>query len=132
MNISKVAKATGLTTKTIRYYEDQGLIPPASRQSNGYRDYSELHIRELNFISQARELGFSLKECADLLALYKDSDRKSADVKALALKKLENVEEKISQLQAIQKSLKQLTQCCHGDEMPDCPILDKLSFQSLK
>ncbi|MRI31456.1 Cu(I)-responsive transcriptional regulator [Endozoicomonas sp. OPT23] len=127
MNISKVAKATGLTTKTIRYYEEQGLIPSASRQANGYRDYSELHVRELNFIGQARELGFSLKECADLLALYRDSDRKSADVKVVALKKLVDVEEKISQLQTIRQSLKQLTQCCHGDDMPDCPILDKLS-----
>ena len=130
MNISAVAKATGLTTKTIRYYEQQGLIPPAARQHNGYRDYSELHIRELNFISQARELGFSLKECADLLTLYRDSDRKSADVKAMALNKLADVEEKISQLQTIRSSLQQLTQCCHGDDMPDCPILDKLSTAS--
>ncbi len=131
MNISGVAKATGLTKKTIRYYEEQKLIPPASRQNNGYRDYSEQHIKELNFISHARELGFTLKESSSLLDLYRDTGRKSADVKALALKKLTDVKAKIIQLQTIQKSLQQLTQCCHGDDFPDCPILEKLAASSL-
>lgn len=131
MNISKAAKAAGLTTKTIRYYEEQGFISQAPRQKNGYRNYTEAHIRELNFISHARRLGFTLKESSSLLDLYRDTGRKSADVKALALNKLTDVKAKIIQLQAIQKSLQQLTQCCHGDDFPDCPILDKLAASSL-
>ncbi|WP_062267636.1 Cu(I)-responsive transcriptional regulator [Endozoicomonas arenosclerae] len=127
MNISKAAKATGLTAKTIRYYESMGLISPANRLENGYRDYNESHLRELSFISHARELGFTLKECADLLGLYNDNSRKSADVKSLALNKIADIEEKISQLQVIKDSLQQLTQCCHGDDMPDCPIIDRLA-----
>ncbi|WP_252178105.1 Cu(I)-responsive transcriptional regulator [Endozoicomonas sp. 4G] len=126
MNISKAAQATGLTAKTIRYYESLELISPAHRLDNGYRDYNESHLRELSFISHARELGFTLKECSDLLGLYNDRHRKSADVKSLALQKIVDVEEKISQLQVIRKSLKQLTQCCHGDDRPDCPIIDRL------
>ena len=127
MNISKAAQATGLTAKTIRYYESLGLISPAHRLDNGYRDYTDSHIRELSFISHARELGFTLKESADLLGLYNDKSRKSADVKALALKKMADVEEKINQLQVIRESLQQLTKCCHGDNLPDCPIIDRLA-----
>ncbi len=127
MNISKAAEATGLTSKAIRYYEEMGLITPAMRKDNGYRDYNDTHLRELLFISQSRELGFTLKECADLINLYKDQGRKSADVKKLALQKIDDVENKISQLHIIRKSLKEMTECCHGDEMPDCPILDKLA-----
>ncbi len=127
MNISKAARATGLTAKAIRYYEDMELMTPASRKENGYRDYNEVHLRELLFISQSRELGFTLKECADLINLYKDQGRKSADVKKLALQKIDDVENKISQLHIIRESLKEMTECCHGDEMPDCPILDKLA-----
>ncbi|WP_422412695.1 MULTISPECIES: Cu(I)-responsive transcriptional regulator [unclassified Endozoicomonas] len=127
MNISKAAQATGLTAKTIRYYESLNLISPAHRLNNGYRDYNESHIRELSFISRARELGFTLKECSDLLDLYNDKHRKSADVKSLALKKLVDVEAKISQLQVIRDSLQQLAQCCHGDNMPDCPIIERLA-----
>ena len=127
MNISKVAQLTGLTAKTIRYYESIELITPANRRENGYRAYNDSHLRELSFISHARELGFTLKECADLLNLYKDQGRKSADVKALALRKVEDIEQKIVQLQTIRDSLKSLTECCHGDELPDCPIIDRLA-----
>ncbi|KEQ18517.1 Cu(I)-responsive transcriptional regulator [Endozoicomonas numazuensis] len=127
MNISKAAQATGLTAKTIRYYESLKLISPAHRLENGYRDYNESHLRELSFISHARELGFTLKECSDLLGLYNDNGRKSADVKSLALKKIADVEDKISQLQVIRESLQKLTECCHGDDMPDCPIIDRLA-----
>lgn len=126
MNISKAAQATGLTAKTIRYYESLKLISPAHRLDNGYRNYNESHLRELSFISHARELGFTLKECSDLLDLYNDKHRKSADVKSLALKKMVDIEAKISQLQVIRDSLHQLTQCCHGDDLPDCPIIDRL------
>ncbi len=127
MNISKAAKATGLTPKTIRYYESIELISPAYRQDNGYREYNDANLKELTFISQARELGFTLKECAELLNLYKDKSRKSADVKALAIRKIEDMEKKIAQLQSIRDSLKIMTECCQGDELPHCPIIDSLA-----
>ena len=127
VNISDAAKLTGLTPKTIRYYESRNLITPATRQANGYRSYQEKHIRELSFIHHARELGFTLEECAELLGLYRNTSRRSADVKAFAQQKIEDVESKIAQLQTIQKSLTELVGCCHGDDQPDCPILDKLA-----
>ncbi|MCL6271538.1 Cu(I)-responsive transcriptional regulator [Sansalvadorimonas sp. 2012CJ34-2] len=127
MNISSAAEATGLTPKTIRYYESIGLVSPASRRDNGYRDYDDQHVRELLFISQARELGFSLEECGELLNLYKDKGRKSADVKAIAHARIEDIDQKISRLQTVRESLQQLVTCCHGDERPDCPILDSLA-----
>ncbi|WP_281647380.1 Cu(I)-responsive transcriptional regulator [Parendozoicomonas sp. Alg238-R29] len=127
MNISKASEATGLTAKTIRYYESIGLVSPASRKDNGYRDYDNQHIRELKFVSHARELGFSLEECGELLGLYQKSDRKSADVKAVALARIDDIDQKIVQLQAMRDSLKTLASCCHGDDQPGCPILDNLA-----
>ena len=127
MNISKAAKATGLTPKTIRYYESMELITPAKRQDNGYRNYSDSHLREMSFIKHARELGFTLEECGELLGLYKDNSRKSASVKALALKKIADIETRIAQLQTIKTSLNTMTECCSGNDAPDCPILDKLA-----
>ncbi|WP_330927137.1 Cu(I)-responsive transcriptional regulator [Candidatus Sororendozoicomonas aggregata] len=127
MNISSAAALTGLTAKTIRYYESIQLITPAQRQDNGYRDYLPSHIEELNFISHARGLGFTLKECAELLSLYRNRRRKSHTVKKLTINKIAHIDNKIAQLTTIRDSLKQLAQCCHGDEMPVCPILDHLS-----
>lgn len=127
MNISRAARATGLTTKTIRYYESIGLVSPAYRQDNGYRGYSDQNIRDLLFIAQARQLGFSLKECAELMSRYQDKDRKSADVKELALRKISDLDDKISQLQSIREHLKEMVECCHGNEQPDCPIIDSLT-----
>ena len=127
MNISKASDATGLTAKTIRYYESIGLVTPAARRDNGYRDYDESHVRELRFVSHARELGFSLEECGELLGLYNSDSRRSADVKALAVARIRDIEQKINQLQAMRESLKTLASCCHGDDRPDCPILDNLA-----
>lgn len=127
MNISKAAEATGLTPKTIRYYESIGLMSPANRRDNGYREYASQHIRQLKFIGHARELGFSLDECGELLGMYQKSDRKSADVKAMALARIADIEQKISQLETMRNSLKELASCCHGDDQPDCPILDNLA-----
>ncbi|WP_066015202.1 Cu(I)-responsive transcriptional regulator [Endozoicomonas atrinae] len=127
MNISQAAKVTGLTAKTIRYYESRNLISPASRLSNGYRDYNDSHIRELSFVHHARELGFTLEECAGLLELYRNKERKSSDVKALAQQKIADVENKITQLQTIRESLQDLVSCCQGDDQPACPILEKLA-----
>ncbi|WP_020585173.1 Cu(I)-responsive transcriptional regulator [Endozoicomonas elysicola] len=127
VNISQAAKTTGLTAKTIRYYESRKLISPAARLANGYRDYNQSHIRELSFVHHARELGFTLEECADLLELYRNKERKSSDVKALAQQKMTDIENKIAQLQTIRESLKELVSCCQGDDQPACPILEKLA-----
>ncbi|MTI15155.1 Cu(I)-responsive transcriptional regulator [Sansalvadorimonas verongulae] len=127
MNISKAAETTGLTAKTIRYYESIGLMSPAYRKANGYRDYDDQHIRQLNFLRHARELGFSLDQCGELLGLYQKSDRRSADVKAMALARIDDIEQKITQLQTMRDSLKELASCCHGNDQPDCPILDNLA-----
>ncbi|OCA59999.1 Cu(I)-responsive transcriptional regulator [Aeromonas piscicola] len=126
MNISKVAKATGLTTKTIRYYESIGLISAPVRSDNGYRSYTEGALRELRFVKRARETGFNLEECQELLALYRDEHRTSAQVKKLAQEKIVDLRTRIAGLQAMQASLEGLVCCCHGDESPECPILDEL------
>ena len=127
MNISQAAQKTGLTSKTIRYYESIGLIQPASRQANGYRNYSELHLRELRFVAHARDMGFTLEECRELLGLYRDKSRRSADVKALTREKIDDINHKIRALETMRDSLMNLSDCCHGDERPDCPILDNLA-----
>ena len=126
MNISKVAKATGLTAKTIRYYESIGLITAPVRSDNGYRSYTERALRELRFVKRARETGFNLEECQELLALYRDEHRSSAQVKKLAQEKIVDLRTRISGLQAMLASLEGLVCCCHGDENPECPILDEL------
>ncbi|ENY70402.1 Cu(I)-responsive transcriptional regulator [Aeromonas diversa] len=125
MNISKVAKASGLTAKTIRYYESIGLITPPVRSANGYRSYGEAAVRELRFVKRARETGFNLEECQELLALYRDEHRTSAQVKKLAQEKIADLRERISGLQAMLASLEKLTCCCHGDGRPECPILEE-------
>ena len=126
MNISQAAQQTGLSNKTIRYYESIDLIHPA-RGDNGYRIYRDKQVRQLGFVHQARELGFTLSECRELLDLYNNSARKSADVKALTLEKMADIDEKIQQLQSMRDSLAQLTKCCHGDDRPDCPIIEHLA-----
>ena len=129
MNISKVASITGLTSKTIRYYESIGLIPAARRQENGYRDYSEQQVQELRFVQQARALGFCLDECRELLELNRNSQRRSADVKKIAGEKLADVESRIQQLEAMKSSLCRLIENCAGDDNPQCSILTALSDQ---
>ncbi|MFB2865600.1 Cu(I)-responsive transcriptional regulator [Aeromonas sp. MdU4] len=126
MNISKVAKATGLTAKTIRYYESIGLITAPVRSDNGYRSYTEGALRELRFVKRARETGFNLEECQELLALYRDEHRTSAQVKKLAQEKIVDLRARIAGLQAMLSSLEGLVCCCHGDDNPECPILDEL------
>ncbi|TNE40854.1 MAG: Cu(I)-responsive transcriptional regulator [Alphaproteobacteria bacterium] len=126
MNIGEAAERSGLPTKTIRYYEDIGLVV-ADRRDNGYRDYSDVHIHKLSFLRRARSLGFSIPECRLLLSLYEDTDRSSGDVKALALSKVAEIDQKISELAGLRKTLKTLSDKCHGDDRPDCPILDDLS-----
>jgi Cu(I)-responsive transcriptional regulator len=126
MNIGTVSEKSGLPAKTIRYYEDIGLIRP-DRRDNGYRDYSMEDVHRLRFLQRSRSLGFSVEECRQLLSLYSDRDRESAEVKALASTKLSEIERKIAELQGLRDMLKHLVATCHGDHRPECPIIDGLS-----
>ncbi len=126
MNIGEAAHQSGLPPKTIRYYEDIGLLKPG-RAGNGYRDYSDRDVYQLRFLQRSRGLGFSVDECRQLLSLYEDKERESADVKALAEAKLTEIDRKLAALQSLRKMLRHLVHNCHGDDRPDCPILDRLS-----
>ena len=130
MNIGEAASSSGLPAKTIRYYEDIGLIAP-DRTTNGYRDFSETHKHKLAFLSRARGLGFTIEECRNLLSLYEDTDRASADVKAIAREHLDKMALKIKELMAMQDTLTELVNKCTGDERPDCPILQGLAGENI-
>lgn len=126
MNIGEVAERSGLPAKTIRYYEDIGLIQP-DRRDNGYRSFAEKHLHKLAFIGRARALGFTIDECRTLLALYEDADRSSAEVKHLAQDHLARIDAKIAELQDMRATLSHLVRACAGDDRPDCPILQGLA-----
>ncbi len=126
MNIGEAAKS-GLPAKTIRYYEDIGLVEASARKKNGYRDYDEQDLNLLKFVQRARSLGFTVEECRELLDLYRDRSRASADVKALAIRRIGDIERKIASLQGMQATLEDLIDKCHGDDRPECPIIDDLS-----
>jgi Cu(I)-responsive transcriptional regulator len=126
MNISDVGKATGLPAKTIRYYEEIGLIQ-ADRRANGYRDFSESDVHRLTFLARARSLGFPIDQCRSLLALYSDQDRASADVKQIATMHLAEIDQKVAELTAMGDTLRHLIHSCAGDNRPDCPILSDLA-----
>lgn len=126
MNIGEASRASGLPAKTIRYYEDIGLVR-AARGVNGYRDFSEQDAHKLAFLGRSRSLGFSIEECRTLLSLYEDRGRASADVKAVAAEHMERITQKIDELQALKSTLETLVTRCHGDDRPDCPILDDLA-----
>ncbi len=127
MNIGQVARASGVPSKTIRYYEEIGLIARAARSSGNYRVYGGTDVQTLRFIQRARGLGFSVEEVGALLALWRDRARSSAQVKALAERHLRDIDRKIAELTSIRATLEQLTARCHGDDRPDCPILDDLA-----
>jgi Cu(I)-responsive transcriptional regulator len=126
MNIGDAARRSGLPAKTIRYYEDIGLVLP-HRQANGYRAYDDNQIHRLSFIHRARDLGFTIDECRLLLSLYDDTERSSADVKALTAAKIAEIDRRIDDLRAMRRTLDHLARTCHGDDRPDCPILDDLA-----
>lgn len=126
MNIGDVAKASGLPAKTIRYYEEIGLIRPA-RGENGYRDFARTDLHKLAFLGRARSLGFSIEDCRTLMSLYEDRSRASADVKRVAREHSARITRKIEELEAMRATLDDLTARCHGDDRPDCPILDDLA-----
>jgi len=125
MNISDVASASGLPSKTIRYYEDIGLVRPA-RSSNGYRVFRPNDLHKLTFLSRSRALGFSIEDCRTLLALYEDESRASSEVREIAQRHLAEIDCKIADLRLMQDTLAHLVKTCSGDDRPDCPILDTL------
>lgn len=126
MNIGNVSKRIDMPVKTIRYYEDIGLIRPL-RDTNGYRVFTESDAHKLAFLGRARTLGFSIEDCRTLMALYEDETRASSDVKRLAMLHLQQIAEKITQLQSMQDTLADLVEACAGDNRPDCPILRDLA-----
>ncbi|MSO65257.1 MAG: Cu(I)-responsive transcriptional regulator [Alphaproteobacteria bacterium] len=124
MNIGEAAAATGLTAKAIRYYESIDLIARAERSQGGYRQYSERDVQTLRFIRRARDLGFSVELVAELLSLYRDRSRTSSEVKRIVQTRIAEIERKMAELGAMRTTLLTLAERCHGDERPDCPILE--------
>lgn len=129
-NIGEAATLSGVTAKMIRHYESIGLIPEAGRTFAGYRLYSDADLHRLRFIRRARTLGFSIRQIEELLQLWNDRARASADVKRLAREHADELATKIREMQAMQRTLEDLARRCHGDDRPDCPILDDLAASS--
>ncbi|MBD8164262.1 Cu(I)-responsive transcriptional regulator [Erwinia persicina] len=127
MNISDVAKKTGLTSKAIRFYEEKGLVTPPLRTDNGYRSYSAKHLEELTLLRQARQVGFNLDECREMVSLFNDPARHSADVKARTLDKVREIEAHISELKLMRQKLLDLAASCPGDDGAECPIINHLA-----
>ena len=127
-NIGDAAKASGVSAKMIRHYESIGLIGTAQRTDAGYRRYSEQDVQVLQFIHRSRALGFSLEQIKTLLTLWQDKHRASKDVRAMAREHIAELDRKIAEMQAMRRTLEQLARACHGDDRPDCPILDDLSL----
>jgi Cu(I)-responsive transcriptional regulator len=126
MNIGEAAKRSGLPAKTIRYYEEIGLVA-AGRRGNDYREYGARELHELRFVARARALGFSIEQCRRLLSLYRDRERASADVRDAAGQHIKEIRAKIAELRAMERTLAELVRACHGDDRPDCPILEGLA-----
>ena len=129
MNVGAAARRSGLPAKTVRYYEEIGLIRP-DRAENGYRAYSNEDVHRLLFLARARKLGFSIDDCRQLMALYRDHTRASQDVRAIASAHVAAIEEKVRELQSMRATLQKLIHACHGDERPDCPILEEMAGNS--
>lgn len=127
MNIGQAAAASGVSAKMIRYYESIGLIAAPARTESGYRVYASYEVHTLRFVRRTRMLGFSIEEARELLALWRDRGRASADVKRVALQHVRDLEAKIAELQAMAGTLRHLAKTCHGDGRPDCPILEDLA-----
>ncbi|WMS41967.1 Cu(I)-responsive transcriptional regulator [Acuticoccus sp. MNP-M23] len=127
MNIGQASRESGVSSKMIRYYEEVGLTRKVERSAAGYRSYEASDVHTLHFIRQARDFGFSIEKIASLLALWRDRDRASADVKSMALAHVAQLEARISELQAMADQLKHLAENCSGDERPGCPIIERLA-----
>ena len=127
MNIGEAARASGVSAKMIRYYEQIALIRPADRTDSNYRSFSDRDVNDLRFIKRARSLGFSVEEITNLLSLWRDRGRPSREVKAIADGHVADLEGRIAEMQAMADTLKTLSDCCAGDNLPDCPILSDLA-----
>ena len=127
MNIGEAARASGISAKMIRYYESVGLVGPAHRSDNGYRVYSDAEVHMLRFIKRARDLGFSMAQIEQLVRLWRDQHRSSAEVKRVAQEHIEELQQKINELESMKRTLEHLSSHCHGDHRPDCPIIDDLA-----
>ena len=127
MNIGQASKASGVSTKMSRYYDEIGLVRPASRTESNYREFDEREINELRFIRRARSLGFSMPEITQLLSLWRDRERPSREVKAIAEKHVNELDARIAEMQTMADTLRHLSHCCAGDDRPDCPILADLT-----
>lgn len=125
--IGDAAARSGVPAKTIRYYEQIGLVRPPERGANQYRSYSDADVAMLRFVGRARRLGFSVQELKQLVALYRDRGRASADVKAIAVQHIARIDRKLAELQTVRAALADLAEQCHGDARPDCPILEELA-----
>ena len=126
MNIGEAARKAGVTAKMVRHYESLGLLPKVHRTESGYRVYSEAEVHTLRFIKRSRDLGFSMAQIAELVKLWQDRRRPSSSVKKLASAHVEELDRKITELEAMRQTLKHLIHCCQGDDRPDCPILEDL------
>lgn len=127
MNIGEASRQSAVSAKMIRHYESLGLLPAVPRTDAGYRQYDEATVHTLRFIRRARDLGFGLTEIETLLGLWRNRRRSSKDVKRIALEHAADLQRRIDEMRAMQRTLQQLAHCCHGDERPDCPILDDLA-----
>ena len=127
MNIGEAAQRSGVSAKMVRHYESLGLLPPVVRTESGYRQYGDKEVHTLRFIRRARDLGFGMAEIGELLKLWQNRRRASADVKRIALTHVADLDRRIAEMEAMKRTLSSLASCCHGDERPDCPILDELA-----
>ena len=127
MNIGKASKLSDLTVKAVRYYSNIDLVKPKQDSQTGYRNYTEEDVLKLKFIGKARSFNFSIEECRDLLSLYENENRPSKEVKKITLEKISEIDKKLNDLKALRKELSHLANNCHGDDRPNCPILEALS-----
>lgn len=125
--IGEAARRAGVSARMVRHYESLGLLPPVGRTDSGYRQYTEAEVHALRFIRRARDLGFAMHEITELLGLWQDKARASSQVKRIAQAHIDDLATRIAAMQAMQRSLQSLVRCCHGDQRPDCPILDDLA-----
>ena len=126
-NIGEAARRSGVSARMVRHYEGLGLLPDVARTESGYRQYTEADIHSLRFIKRSRDLGFSMDEIAELVGLWHNRRRTSASVKRIAQKHLGELEQRIADMQTMQRTLSHLVHCCHGDARPNCPILEDLA-----
>ena len=127
VNIGEAARLSGVSAKMVRHYEGLGLLPAVSRTDSGYRQYGEADVHSLRFIKRSRDLGFSMEEIGELVSLWQNRRRASANVRKIAQKHADELAQRIAAMQEMQKTLEHLIHCCHGDERPDCPIIESLA-----